>query len=194
MAGTTPLFLPYPTLGDPVRVPTDIKNLADVTNALFDSPYVKLILPSNFPVANNNNTVTVPFPAGSEALKSTTHATIHSTTVNNTRIIPPRKGLYLFTATTVFALNTTGFRTHTIGKNGVRQAPEAGIYTSGALPSGANAILPTLSTVLEMNGSTDYAELFVFQNSGGTLNAIGDGLVTTTGNCVFTCTLIRRLP
>jgi hypothetical protein len=194
MAGATALLLPYPTLGDPVRVPTDIKNLADAANGLFDMPYVKLILPSNFPVANNSNTVSVPFPAGSEALKSANHPTIHSTTVNNTRIIPPRKGVYLFTATSVIQLNTSGFRTHTIGKNGVRQAPEAGIYTSSGLPSGANAVLPTLSTILEMNGTTDYAELFIFQNSGGALNAIGDGLTTTTGNTIFTCTCIRRLP
>lgn len=193
---TTSRGLIYPASTDHTRLWEHLENLATsadtaIGTATAAGPLCKLVLNANFPVANNSNSVSVPFASGSEAIK--TVAGMHSTSVNTTRITPTVAGYYEFSAVTVFAVNTSGFRTHSIGKNGTRQASEGGIYNSAALPSGANAVLPQISVILSMNGSTDYAELFCFQNSGGALNAIGDGSVTNTGNTVFSCKYLRAL-
>lgn len=181
----------YPTLTDDPDIPGDMLAMANSIEPFIAKPFCRLILATNFGLANNTNSATIPFGSGSEQAKS--HASMHSTTVNNTRIIPPIPGWYEFRAVTSFAVNATGFRTQTIGKNGVRQCPESGIYNSAALPTGANTILPQLTVELAMNGTTDYAELFAFQNSGGTLNVTGDGNPTTTINTVFVCKYIRPL-
>lgn len=179
----------YPTLTDDPDVPGDMQAMANSIESLAATPLCKLILPSAFSVGNSSNAISIPFGPGSEAIKS--HTSMHSTSVNTTRIIPPFPGTYEFGAATVFAPNTTGFRTHTIGKNGVRQAPEVGVYTSTGLPSGANAPLPLVTAILDMNGTTDYAELFAFQNSGGGLNVVGDGSSSTTANTMFWCIWLR---
>lgn len=176
--------------GSALRQVADTATLGASTDSM-NWPFCRLILPSAFGVANNSNSVSIPFGSGSEQFKS--HASMHSTTVNNTRIIPTQPGIYLFSAVTVFAPNTSGFRTHSIGKNGSRQASEAGIYSSSSLPVGANAVLPMVSVELAMNGSTDYAELFAYQSSGGTLNIVGDGTATSTGNTTFVCKYLRPL-
>lgn len=189
MALTTAFGIPYPQLSDDVDVSDDFRLMAEKLQDILANPTCKLILPAAFGVANNNNTVTLPFGVGSEAIK--TDASMHSTTVNNTRIIPNKPGFYLFSVMVTFAPNTTGFRTCSIGKNGVRQGPENGIYNSAALPVGANATLPMAHTILQMNGTTDYAECFAFQNSGGALNVVGDGTTTNTGNTTFLCARVR---
>lgn len=188
---TTASGIFYPVITDDVDVSGDMLLMANSLETLIAPPLCKLILNAPFGVANNSNAVTIPFGSGSEAIK--THAGMHSTTVNNTRIIPPLAGYYEFQAVAVFAPNTSGFRTHSIGKNGVRQGTENGIYAAAALASGSNQPLPTVSVILAMNGSTDYAELFAFQNSGGALNVVGDALPTTTGNTVLTCKFLRPL-
>jgi len=186
---TTSSGIYYPTVTDDPDVPGDMLATANSLETLIAYPFCKLILPSAFGVANSSNAVSVPFGSGSEAMKS--HAGMHSTTVNNTRVIPPLAGLYEITGYTTFAPNTTGFRTHTIGLNGVRQAPEAGVYTASGLPAGANATLPSVTAHLNLNGTTDYVELFVFQNSGGALNITGDGTTTNTGNTMLVVKYLR---
>lgn len=186
---TTASGIFYPTLTDDPDVPGDMAAMAASVEGIIAIPLCKLILPSNFGVANNSNGVTIPFGAGSEARK--THASMHSTTVNNTRVIPPVAGDYVIVGNVSFAPNTTGFRTCSIGKNGVRQAPESGIYNSGAMLAGANVTLPATIAHLSANGTTDYFELFTYQNSGGTLNVVGDGTTTNTGNTMLTVYLLR---
>lgn len=188
---TTASGIVYPTLADDPDVPGDMLAMAASLETLIAFPLCKLILPAVFGVANSSNAISVPFAGGSEAIK--THAGMHSTSVNNTRVIPPLAGYYEITGNTTFAPNTTGFRTHTIGKNGVRQAPEAGVYTASGLPAGANATLPPVTAVLSANGTTDYFELFIFQNSGGALNITGDGTTTNTGNTMLTVKYLRPL-
>lgn len=190
MAGATTFGIPYPQLADLMKVTANMQALATKVDELLDFPFCKLILPSDFPVANASNTVSVPFPSGSEVFK--THGSMHSNTVTNTRVIAPKKGIYRITAVATFAPNTTGFRTASIGKNGVRQAPESGIYTNVGLPAGANATLPPVTAELTAQIG-DYFELFVYQSSGGGLNLKGDGLTTTTGNTVFTVAYHRPI-
>lgn len=192
MPGSTASGIAYAVVGDAPDVPATTLAMANSLEPFVATPLCKLILAANFGVANNNNAISIPFGSGSEAMKS--HAGMHSTTVNSTRIIPPTPGIYVCKASTAFAINTSGFRAHTIGKNGVRQAPEQGIYNSAALPSGGTGCpLPIVEVELTANGTTDYFELFAYQNSGGVLNALGDGSSTTTMNTVFTVKYDRPL-
>lgn len=189
---TTASGIYYPVITDDVDVSGDMLLMATSLETLIAKPLCKLILNANFSVANNSNAVSIPFASGSEAIK--THTGMHSTTVNTTRVIPPLAGYYEVEASSAFAINTSGFRTHSIGKNGVRQAPEQGIYNSAALPSGGTGCpLPIVKTELSANGSSDYFELYMFQNSGGALNALGDGNSNTTMNTIFTVRYVRPL-
>ncbi len=186
---TTSSGIYYPTVTDDPDVPGDMLAMANSLETLVAAPFCKLLLAANFGVANNSNSVTVPFGSGSEIMKS--HASMHSTTVNNTRVTPPLAGLYRVSAITSFAPNTTGFSTHSIGLNGSRQNPEGGVYNSGAMLAGANVTLPQITAYLNCNGTTDYVELFAYQNSGGTLNGVGDGTVGNTGNTMMIVEYIR---
>jgi hypothetical protein len=189
---TTASGIYYPVITDDVDVSGDMLLMANSIETLIAKPLCKLIMASGtFGIANSSNAVSVPFGSGSESIK--THAGMHSTTVNNTRIIPPLPGYYECWAVTVYAPNTSGFRTHSIGKNGVRQGPEQGIYTSSGLASGSNQPLPAVITELSANGTGDYFELFTFQNSGGALNIVGDGTTTATGNTTFVVKYTRPL-
>lgn len=190
MAGTTAFGIPYPQLADLMKITANMQALAEKVQDLLDRPFCKLILPSNFGIANNTNAPTVPFGAGSEAYK--THASMHSTVTNNTRVIAPKKGVYLVTAAASFAPSTNGFRTASIGKNGARQATEVGIYNSAALPVGANVTLPHIALEITLDVG-DYVELFMFQNSGGPLNAVGDGTLTNTGNTQLSVMMQRPI-
>lgn len=194
---TTALGLIYPASTGHTRLWEHLQDLATsadtaITTATAPKPLCKLVLNANFSIANNSNTVTISFGSGSEAVK--TVAGMHSTSVNTSRITPTVAGYYEFSGAVSLAGNTTGFRTHSIGKNGVRQAPEGGVYTSSGLPAGPTVlVLPQITTILAMNGTTDYAELFCYQNSGGALNAIGDGNPATTNNTTFTCKYLEPL-
>jgi hypothetical protein len=188
---TTASGIVYPVVTDDVDVSGDMLAMANSLETLLAFPLCKLILNAAFGVANNSNAVSIPFGSGSENIK--TAAGMHSTSVNTTRVIPTIPGYYEVTGNTVFATNTSGYRTHTIGKNGVRQAPETGVYTAAGLAAGANTPLPPVTSILSANGTTDYFELFAFQNSGGTLNVVGDASPTTTGNTMLLVKYLRPL-
>jgi hypothetical protein len=93
----------------------------------------------------------------------------HSTSTNNSRYTAQVPGYYLVYGVVVFATNATGWRACTIAKNGSASAvPGAfGIYqtTSSAL---ALSAAPALG-IIQMNGTTDYVEIYADQNSGGPL-------------------------
>lgn len=171
-----------------LRQLADAEKIGPSYEPVITKPIIKLILPSAFGVANNSNLVGVPWGTNSELLKS--HASMHSTTTNNTRVIGPWAGFYRCTFTPVWAASNAGYRTHTIAKNGVRLAPESGWYQT--VP---NVTLPlaAVTTIVSMNGTTDYVEAYVFQNSGGVVNLTGDGNVSTTANTIFEVEYIRPL-
>lgn len=97
----------------------------------------------------------------------------HSVVTNNTRITPTIHGFYRITGNVQFAGGTGGTnprRGAAIRVNG------ATLYYGQVIPASAGAVnLGAQVTVdgLELNGSTDYIELFGFQDSGSTIN-IGD--------------------
>lgn len=94
----------------------------------------------------------------------------HSTSTNNSRYTAQVPGYYLVYGVIVFAANATGWRACTIAKNGSTSAvPGAfGIYqaTSSSL---ALSAAPALG-IIQMNGTTDYVEIYGDQNTGGNLS------------------------
>jgi hypothetical protein len=96
----------------------------------------------------------------------------HSTSTNTSRITPQTPGWYLFSGCIVFPVTGGGA---SAGSRGV------GLYQNGSRVVGTTAQVQVPAGVLEnvgvavpatplyCNGSTDYVELFCFQDSGGAL-------------------------
>jgi hypothetical protein len=100
--------------------------------------------------------------------------TIHDTTTNNTRLRPATKGIYVCTAQMNFAGNATGTRRVQILLNSATLIANTEISAVGA---GQTAL--TALAVWQFNGSTDYIEMQVFQNSGGSLTSPNIGNYST---------------
>ncbi len=91
---------------------------------------------------------------------------MHDNVTNNTRITPTTAGLYVVSSNGDFALNATGSRYGALRLNNTTYLAIAHLPSATASISGW--LNPT--TLREFNGSTDYVELRVWQNSGGNLN------------------------
>lgn len=91
---------------------------------------------------------------------------LHSTSSNTSRITPNVAGWYRISATIHWAANATGRRATAVSKNG-------SIAAYGQISPGSS--VGTTSTVitrtLQANGTTDYFEVFAYQDSGGALNS-----------------------
>jgi hypothetical protein len=90
-------------------------------------------------------------------------AGIHST---GSRITPNVAGWYRFTATITFSANTTGRRGIAIYING-----GTATYGQTVFATGSGNITVTVTATRAANGSTDYFEVFAYQDSGGGLNS-----------------------
>lgn len=87
-----------------------------------------------------------------------TNSNFDSTT--NYRFTPTVAGYYLITGTVNF-VNSVSFATATIYKNGAEF--KRGTITGSAAASGFSS---NVAALVHLNGSTDYVELYTFQNSG----------------------------
>ena len=76
-------------------------------------------------------------------------------------------GKYLLVASVVWSNNASGARRASFYKNGslVRESE----LTNGG---GTNFVTLDIATLVDLNGSTDYVEVRVYQNSGGPLNVL----------------------
>jgi hypothetical protein len=92
----------------------------------------------------------------------------HSTSTNTSRITPTVAGWYMVQGKVTFGTSTAGGRNASIWKNGVAIDGSAGYITMGSL-NGSESIHTSL-TMVYVNGTTDYIELYVIQNSGGAVN------------------------
>jgi hypothetical protein len=99
----------------------------------------------------------------------------HDNVTNPSRVTPNIPGVYRVKAATCWAANATGTRRTYIGKNGSAQSP---ITYSPVVT--ANQWTQMAETQVSCNGTTDYFEHLVFQDSGGALNVVGDTIETTT--------------
>jgi hypothetical protein len=102
----------------------------------------------------------------------------HSNVTNNSRYIPTVSGFYIVVGTYGAAANSTGNRFVQIFKNGTQvNLGQNGGQAANSANSGALQVL----TIVQCNGTTDYVETYLFQNSGGALNTVN----TQTGMQVF---------
>jgi hypothetical protein len=122
-----------------------------------------------------NNTSTAVTFAGEEW---DTHS-IHSTSVNTSRFTVPsgKDGKWEFTYKALFAANATGLRIGWLRKNGGTDTNNVIGSTCNVAPN--STALATVSKTCQADlVATDYIEMFVYQNSGGSLN-IGSALATS---------------
>ena len=161
--------MPRPSVGDEVT--------ADLIDYLTYKPICQLEGQSATSIAHNTDTA-VPFSAGSEVFDDEAW---HDTSTNNTRITPNIAGRYrvwgwsVWTgSTTITACNTAIFKNAAVISRSGNHKPNAtnGVSTYGSF----------IQTTVDMNGSTDYLELFVNHLSAGsvaeTLNNAASGRST----------------
>lgn len=96
---------------------------------------------------------------------------MHSTTTNPGRLIATSSGIYCITGTVTWAPNSSGLRQARIVINGssfatIQTVPSVG----GAFNTDQN-----ITTIYRFASSGSYAELEVYQNSGGSLNVLASG-------------------
>jgi hypothetical protein len=110
----------------------------------------------------------------------------HDTVTNNTRITPDIPGVYNFQCTLQWDANTTGRRGFGFRKNGtnITYGP-IGMANTAAANTHSNGSLQGM----RMNGTTDYMEVFAFQDSG-TTRTIG---ASDEYSSFFSCQLGREL-
>ncbi|MEY9837452.1 hypothetical protein [Streptacidiphilus sp. EB103A] len=88
-----------------------------------------------------------------------------------TRLTPQRAGYYSITVTAGFVPNATGARMAEICRNGSANIiKQVSVATSG---SAFNTVIQVVAPMVYFNGTTDYVEAYVDQNSGTTpLNTV----------------------
>jgi hypothetical protein len=92
----------------------------------------------------------------------------HSTTSNTSRYVAAYAGLYQVVYSASFAGNATGFRSARITVNGSSITAPGAVVEIPASGSGNSLVI--CSTTYTYLGVGDYAEIQVWQNSGGNLN------------------------
>lgn len=107
----------------------------------------------------------------------------HSTSTNTSRITIPsgKGGYYQFNYNVMWAANSSGLREVMLFKNGTRVQ----YYTALAITSGSQS---QAITMIQAGAVGDYFELYVFQNSGGSLNL--QGTATAQGSTSFSCSYL----
>ena len=108
------------------------------------------------------------------------YATENFDTNNNyssSRFTPTVAGYYQISASTRLGLITASIVVWAIYKNGVSAA------TGGSCGVVAGYVYPAISSLIYLNGSTDYVEVYCYQNTGGstTTDLGGSGDYTFTG-------------
>lgn len=136
---------------------------ADALNVLFGKPLGRLVQGTAQSLADATR-VAITFGTGSTVID--THA-YHSESVNNTRVTPTQAGYYRFSGTGFWAAQTTPASTDvTLRLNGTTALPSAWRGSGGTVAGSGFAQVEQL-----MNGSTDYIELTINQDSSGAVNS-----------------------
>jgi hypothetical protein len=97
----------------------------------------------------------------------------------NYRFTPTIAGYYQINLAVGFAAMSVGELILQINKNGT-------VYQYGADVVGTTTYITSMSTLVYMNGSTDYVEGFVYQASG-----LARALAANSSQCTFSGTLVR---
>jgi len=174
--------------GDPVES-ADITGIADYTTS---KPLVRLVVNGTQSIPDNTQTA-IQF-AGADDID--THG-FHDPASNNTRITPTVAGYYdargtYFTAT----LSSCTTMDCNIRKNGSSNLAPAARFggaaghtvTTSGTPSTigtGNAFAASCQALVSMNGSTDYVELIVRQDSAGAINANASSQFSSAFELIF---------
>ncbi len=120
----------------------------------------------------DNTAQAMAFGSGSNSID--THG-FHSETVNTSRITPDVPGIYRFYGTFVMGSVAIVFVEAWFRKNGIDVAPSdrQNQFSTTAVRS------CNISVMLEMNGTTDYVEFVVIQDSAGNNNSSVSGRNTS---------------
>ena len=174
--GTVTLLAPVTNTNRTINLPDS--NGTIVTSATagvpINGPAFSAYLSANQSIANSTNTKvqcnTEEFDTNSNYDNAT-----------NFRFTPTIAGYYQVSAfATMSAATTTGQSNIALYKNGSQ-------FKNGAqVSNGTSGFGMPLSTLISMNGSTDYLEIYVFQNTGSSQNLNGN--VSST---YFQAALIR---
>jgi hypothetical protein len=96
----------------------------------------------------------------------------------NYRFTPTVAGYYQINASCVFTANAAGRGFITIYKNG-------SVFKSGTrIPNSSNGPICGVSALISMNGTTDYLEIYGYQDSGGALNCGSADTTVTFSGCL----------
>jgi hypothetical protein len=133
-------------------------------NALALVPAARVYHSTNQSIANNTG---VALAFNTESFDTDT---IHDTVTNNSRLTCKTAGKYLITGTIEWAANATGIRQAILQVNGTTQP--------GIDERIGTATYPVTTTVVTLYdlAVNDYVELLGYQDSGGALNALTDGI------------------
>ncbi len=94
-------------------------------------------------------------------------AGLHSVASNTSRITPLEAGVYVVVANITWATGGAGTRQQQIRLNGATVTTIAGHVFNTSVNAGG-----TVADILRFNGSTDYVEVYVYQDSGGTTSVL----------------------
>jgi hypothetical protein len=117
------------------------------------------------------------YNSGYQTIANATWTKINADTENfdtnsnfsSSRFTPTVAGYYQFGANIVTSASITGFVGCSVYKNGSKA------FSGSFIPNSNQAPSPLLNALLYANGSTDYFELYFYQNSGANMTAgLGD--------------------
>lgn len=158
---------------------TLLQTLADYT---VNKPFVRLVQQTAQALADNTD-VAVTYGLGSTVFDTHTY---HSETVNTTRITPLIAGIYAMRVVGFFETETTPvLATSYVRQNGVTNLPAAARAATASL--GLQSFTLGTYTEASFNGSTDYVEHMMLQDSAGADNTNSSGHF----RCSFALEFIR---
>jgi len=97
----------------------------------------------------------------------------------SSRFTPTVAGYYQFNSNVITSASAVGSVGCAVYKNGTKA------FTGTFIPNSAQAPTPAVSALLYANGSTDYFELYFYQNSGSNMTAgLGDSSSGFSGSMV----------
>lgn len=165
------------TVTAPVAVGDDV--LAEHINLFLNRPRVRLVQAAVQSIPDVTATA-LTFAAGSEDVDSHNY---HDVATNSQRITPTQAGWFTFRGMLVLSGMTTPVtRSVQFRKNGVT------LVAPSARDAGAASITNTpaaVSALIQCNGSTDYVELVVTQDSAGAVNTSATGQLSSVFECLF---------
>ncbi len=102
---------------------------------------------------------------------------------NKGRFTPTQAGVYFVSAVVHFASSSDMQRYCNINKNGSKEWQGAREESPDDPDAGLG--ICTVTGLVEMNGTTDYIEIVAYQQSGGSLNALGTRILTTVAIAIW---------